>query len=685
MTRASPASSTPSGLQANVIGFAIRFRGIVLALALVLLGYGVLSVVRAQYDVFPEFASPQVGIQTEAPGLTPEQIEVLVTQPIENAINGVPGVQSVRSTSIQGLSAITVIFEPASDIYRDRQVVAERLAVAAQRLPGGTQPPAMTPLTSSTSTILVAGLTSDKRSLMDLRTIADWTLSLRLLAVPGVAKVAVFGGDVRSLQVQVHPDQLIRYNLTLDDVLTAARKATGVRGAGFIDTANQRIVFQTEGQSIKAEDVARSVLLNQGPSSVLLGDVANVVDAPEPPIGGAAVMGKPGVILVVSGQYGANTVEVTQRVEDALAGLRPGLDKDGIVLHADLFRAASFIDTATNNVRGSLILGGILVIVVLFLFLFDLRTAAITCTAIPLSLLTAVIVLNMLGASLNTMTLGGLAVAIGAVVDDAVIDVENIVRRLRENRHAPNPRPAGRVVLDASLEVRGAVVYGTFAVILVFMPVLTLPGIAGRFFAPLGIAYISAILASLLVALTVTPALCMLLLTGRQGRGDAAGAATHDRDPPPVVRWSRGRYERMLRGIVARPRTALAAALVFTLAGCSALPFFGSAFLPELKEGHFVIHMSAVPGTSIAESQRLGALVTKALTALPVVRSVAQRIGRAEKADDTWGTHYSEFEVDLKPGLSGEEAEGAQADVRKALAGFPGVNFAVKPFLTERV
>jgi Cu/Ag efflux pump CusA len=274
-------------------------------------------------------------------------------------------------------------------------------------------------VTSSTSTILVAGLTSDKRSLMDLRTIADWTPSLRLLAVPGIAKVAVFGGDVRSLQVQVHPDQLIRYNLTLDDVLTASRKATGVRGAGFIDTANQRIVFQTEGQSIKAEDVAHAVLLNQGAASVLLGDVADVVDAPEPPIGGATIMGKPGVILMISGQYGANTVEVTQRVEDALAGLRPGLDKRGIVLHADLFRPANFIDTATNNVRASLILGGLLVIVVLFLFLFDLRTAAISCTAIPLSLLTAVIVLNMLGASLNTMTLGGLAIAIGEVVDDA--------------------------------------------------------------------------------------------------------------------------------------------------------------------------------------------------------------------------------------------------------------------------
>ena len=684
MTLATPGSSTPSGLQANIIGFAIRFRGIVVALALVLLGYGILSVVRAKYDVFPEFAPPQVGIQTEAPGLTPEQIEVLVTQPIENAINGVPGIQSLRSTSIQGLSVITVIFAPRSDIYRDRQVVAERLAVAAQQLPAGTQSPAMTPLTSSTSTILVAGLTSDKRSLMDLRTIADWTLRLRLLAVPGVAKVAVFGGDLRSLQVQVHPDQLIRYNLTLDDVLTAAKKATGVRGAGFIDTANQRIVFQTEGQSLKTVDVTRTVLLNQGTSSVLLGDVADVVYAPEPPIGGAAIMGKPGVILNVSGQYGANTVEVTQRVEDALAGLRPGIEKGGIVLHADLFRPANFIDTATNNVRDSLILGGILVIVVLFLFLFDLRTAAIACTAIPLSLLAAVIVLNTLGKSLNTMTLGGLAIAIGEVVDDAVIGVENIVRRLRENKRLPEPRRAGRVVLDASLEVRGAVIYATFAVVLVFLPVLTLPGLAGRFFAPLGMAYIFAIMASLVVALSVTPALSMLLLTGRGRRGDGAGEVAHDRDPP-MARWTRGRYERILRGIAIHPRTGIAAALAFTLAGCAALPFFGSAFLPELKEGHFILHMSAVPGTSIVESERLGALVTKALIALPVVRSVAQRVGRAEKADDTSGTHESEFEVDLKPGLSGDQTEGAQADARKALRGFAGVNFAVTPFLTERV
>jgi CzcA family heavy metal efflux pump len=667
-------SVLPSGSQAALIGFAIRFRGIIIAVACVLLVYGGYSLRRANYDVFPEFAPPQVSIQTEAPGLTPEQVEMLVTRPIENAINGVSGVHKLRSTSIQGLSVVTVFFDPSSDIYRNRQVVAERLATAAQQLPEGVQPPAMTPLTSSTSTALVIGFTSEIRSLMDLRTVADWTVRQRLLAVPGVAKVVVFGGDVRSIQIQVHPDQLIRYNLSLNDVLTAARRATGVRGAGFIDTKNQRLVFQSEGQSLTADDIARSVLLSRGAASVTLGNVADVIDAPEPAIGGAAIDSKLGVIINVSEQYGANTVTVTNAVEAALNELRPGLEAQGITLHGALFRPANFIDTATSNVRDSLILGAVLVIITLFLFLFDLRTAAISCSAIPLSLLAATILLERIGVTLNTMTLGGLAISIGVVVDDAVIDIENIVRRLRENNLLPQPRPSARVVLDACLEVRGAVVYATFALILVVLPVMALSGIAGRLFAPLGLSYTLAVLASLLVALTLTPALSMTLLAGRQ-------ASTTN---PPLVRWTRSGYERLLRAIGRRPRTVIAAAFLFTVAGCSALPFFGGSFLPELKEGHFTLHMAAVPGSSLEESLRVGAHVADALRQLPAVRSVAQRVGRAEKSDETNGTHYSEFEVDLKP-LSGDEMEMAQAEIRKALSGFVGVNFSLKTFLTERV
>ena len=664
----------PSGPQAALVRFAIRFRGIVVALACVLVAYGVYALGRAKYDVFPEFAPPQVSIQTEAVGLTPEQVEILVTRPIENAISGVPGVRTLRSTSIQGLSVVTVFFDPSSDIYRDRQVVAERLAAATQQLPQGLQPPIMTPLTSSTSRMLVVGLTSETRSLMDLRTAADWTVRLRLLAVPGVASVTVFGGDKRSIQVQVHPDELIRYNLTLNDVLTAARRSTGVRGAGFVDTRNQRIVFQTEGQSLKPDDISRTVLLSRGAASVTLGNVADVVEAPEPPIGGAQVEGSRGVILNVAEQYAADTLKVTENVEAAIEELRPSLQADGISIHADLFRPANFIVTATSNVRDSLILGGMLVIVVLFLFLFDLRTAAISCTAIPLSLLTATIVLERLGASLDTMTLGGLAIAIGVVVDDAVIDVENIVRRLRENARLPRPRPFARVVLDATLEVRGAVVYVTFAVILVVLPVMTLSGTAGRLFAPLGLAYTTAVLASLVVALTLTPALSMMLLPGR--------VPTQD---PPLVRWTRAGYVALLRRLMERPRTLIAAAVVLTIAGCAALPFLGGGFIPELKEGHFVVHMSAVPGTSIDESLRVGANIAAALRELPQVRSVAQRAGRAEESEDTWGPHYSELEVDLKPGLSGEDAEKAQADIRRTFAGFLGVSAAVMTFLTERI
>ena len=662
------------GLLGAVVRFAIRFRGIVISLAALLIGCGLYALTLARYDVFPEFAPPQVVVQTEAPGLAPEQVEVLVTQPIENLLSGVPGVETLRSASIQGLSVVTVVFDPGSDVYRDRQAVAERLASVAGQLPQDVKAPGMTPLTSSASTVLVAGLTSETRSLMDLRTLADWTIRPRVLAVPGVAKVSVFGGEVRQIQVQVHPERLVLHRLGLNDVLEAARGATGVRGAGFVETANQRVVLETEGQSLRPEEVARTLLVGGNGPLVRLASVADVAEAPEPPIGAAAVMGRPGVILLVSQQYGANALEVTQRVEASLEDLRPALSAGGVTLHSDLFRPANFIETATRNVRSALLLGGVLVALVLFLFLLDWHAAAISCTAIPLSLLAAVIVLGQMGASLNTMTLGGLAIAIGEVVDDAVIDVENILRRLRENRRLGSPKPAARVVLDASIEVRSAVVYATFAVILVFLPIVTLSGIAGRLFTPLGVAYILAVLASLVVALTVTPALCMALLARREiPEGE-----------PPVMRWTKERYRHLLDGVERHPVPVLAGVGLLAVVGVAAIPFFGGTFLPELKEGHFIVHMSAVPGTSLEESLRTGGRVTHALVELPFVRSVAQQVGRAEKADDVWGSHYSEIHVDLKP-LEGEAGEFAMADVRKVLAGFPGVNSAVKTFLTERV
>jgi CzcA family heavy metal efflux pump len=666
------------GLLGRVIGFSLRFRGVVLILAAVCVAFGFYSLSRAKYDVFPEFAPPQVVIQTEAPGLAPEQVEVLVTQLIENVVNGVAGIESLRSNSIQGLSVITATFDPGSDIYRDRQVIAERLTSLTGQLPQGVRPPVMTPLTSSTSVILALGLTSDKRSLMELRTLADWTIKQRLLAVPGVAKVAIFGGEARQLQIQIQPERLIQHNLSVGEVLAAARQATGVRGAGFIDNSNQRMVLQTEGQALTPQALAKTVLLHQNGSNITLGDIAKIVEAPEPLIGVASVMGKAGVQIVVSGQYGANTLEVTRRVESALQELRPAIEAQGVALKSDLFRPANFIQIATDNVKSSLMIGAVLVVIVLFLFLFNFRTALISITAIPLSLLVAVTVMEYLGYSLNTMTLGGMAIAIGLLVDDAVITVENIFRRLRENSDTHSgiaqPEPVFGVVLTAAWEVRSAVVYATLAIALVFVPVLTMSGLAGRLFAPLGVAYIIATLASLLVALTVTPALCLTLLTKRR-------LTEHE---PPLVRWSKEKYRVLLTGIERRHKVILISVIILTVATLATLPYFGGGFIPELREGHFIIHMSSVPGTSLQESQRIGGKVTLELLKLPFVRAVGQRVGRAEKADDTWGTHYSEMDVDLNP-LQGEEAESAQADIRKVLAKFPGVSFAVKTFLSERV
>ena len=667
-------SARDKGFLGSVIGFSLRFRGVVLILAVVLIGFGLFSLSRAKYDVFPEFAPPQVVIQTEAPGLASEQVEVLVTQLVENSINGVAGIESLRSNSIQGLSVVTATFGANSDIYRNRQVISERLTSLAGQLPQGVQAPVMTPLTSSTSVVLAIGLTSDKRSLMDVRTVADWTIRQRLLAVPGVAKVAVFGGEAKQLQIQIRPDRLIQYRLSLAEVLSAARNATGVRGAGFIDNANQRIVLKSEGQELTPRALAQTVVLHQNGSNVTLGDVADIAEAPEPLIGEASIMGKSGVQMVVSEQYGANTLEVTKRVESALQELRPAVEAQGVTLTGDLFRPANFIQVATDNVRNSLAIGAVLVVVVLFLFLFNFRTALISIAAIPLSLLMAVMVMEYLGYSLNTMTLGGLAIAIGLLVDDAVIVVENIFRRLRENSDRPDAKPALPVVLTAAWEVRSAVVYATLAIALVFVPVLTMSGIAGRLFAPLGVAYIVATLASLLVALTITPALCLTLLSGRR-------LAEHE---PPVVRWSKARYAAALASVERHHKAVVITVVVVTVATLATLPYFGGGFIPELKEGHFIVHMSAVPGTSLEESQRLGRQVTGELLKLPFVRAVGQRVGRAEKADDTWGTHYSEIDVDLKP-LQGDAAESAQADIRKVLAAFPGVNFAVKTFLTERV
>jgi CzcA family heavy metal efflux pump len=657
----------------SIVYFSLRHRAVVVALGLLIVGYGLYVASTTRLDVFPEFAPPQVVIQTEAPGLSSEEVEQLVTLPIETGLNGTPSLNVIRSQSIQGLSVVTLVFRDGTDIYRARQTITERLGEVVSRLPQNVGPPRMGALTSSTSLTLVMGLLSTNGTPMELRTFADWTFRPYLLSVPGVAKVDIFGGDVRQLQVQVKPERLQAYGLSLEQVLLAARQATGVRGAGYVDTPNQRIVIRTVGQSLTAQLLAEAVLVPHEGLGVRLKDVADVREAPAPKFGDAAVNGRSGVVLLAYAQYQANTMIVTRALEAALEQMKPALAAEHIELNANLFRPANFIESSLQNVDHSLLIGGALVAVVLFLLLLDLRTAFISFVSIPLSLLAAVIVLNWAGVSINTITLGGFAIAIGVVVDDAIIDVENILRRLRENSFSPQPRPIIQVVLAASLEVRSAVVYATFIVAMVFVPILTMSGVQGRLFAPLGVSFILATLASLGVALTVTPALCFLLLAKGSPHGE-----------PNYVRWLKEQHRRWLQRVSRRPRTVVVLVLIVCLGAMATLPFFGGEFLPEFREGHYVLHMVTVPGTSLQESIRLGKLVAAQLLKTPHIRSVSQEAGRAENGEDPFGPHYSELHVDLKP-LQGEEAETAEAEIRSVLAKFPGASFKVMSFLAERM
>jgi CzcA family heavy metal efflux pump len=656
-----------------IVGFSLRFRGIVIALACLAFCYGVYSALTAKLGVFPEFAPPQTMIQTEAPGLAPDQVETLVTQPIENVLLGLNDVAVMRSQSIQGLSAITVFFRDGTEIYRDRQLVSERLLEVASQMPDGVSAPVMAPLTPATAWFLTIGLTSNRLQPMDLWSFAYWALRPRLLAVPGVAKVEIYGGGVRQLQIQVQPRRLLAYGLSISQVLAAARRSTGVEGAGFVENANQRIVIRTEGQSITPEQLGNVVLAPVDGTSVRLRDVARVKWAPQPLIGGAAIRGTPGVILILAAQYGANTLEVTRRAEAALRDLAPAVAAEGITLFPRLFRVADFIETSVAGIRSSLLLGGALVAIVLTFFLYNLRAAFISLTAIPLSLLVAVIMLNQMGATLNTITLGGLAIAIGEVVDDAIIDVENIFRRLRENRASQSPRPTFNVILDASVEVRSAVVYATFVVALVFFPVLLMGGVEGKIFAPLGIAYILAILASLGVALTLTPALCAAMLPRA-----TLGVETR------FVRRLKEVHRRWLEGLLDRPRPAAIGVGALGLAAATTLHFIGGSFLPELQENSFIMHMVGIPGTSISESIRIGREISGALLHDGDVKSIAQRAGRAELGEDTVGPNESEFDITVKP-REGEEADEVQDRIRGILARFPGYGFELNSFLTERI
>jgi CzcA family heavy metal efflux pump len=654
-----------------IVGWTLRFPRLVIAAAVLLLVYGGVVLTHAKLDVFPDFVPAQAEVQTEAPGLTADQVEQLVTRPVEQSVNGAAGVASVRSQSLAGLSVVTVVFAEGSDPYRARQVVAEALSEIGT-LPAGVAAPKVTPLTSSTMDLLKVGFTSDKLTPMQLRDLVQWTVRPRLLSAAGVARATIYGGQLRRIEVQVRPNDLAARDLGLSDVLAAVKASTGAGGGGYIDTPQQRILIEPRGQATSAAEVAAAPLPPvAGAAPARIGDVATVSDAPGPLNGDALIMGRPGVLISLSSQYGANTLEATHAAEAALTEMAPALKAQGVTVNAGLHRPANFIASALGGIADDLAIGAVLIALVLFLFLRDLRTVLIAFVSIPLALLTAVIVLDAMGVTLNTMTLGGLAVALGVVVDDAVIGTENIVRRLRASGSGG---VIADVIREASVEVRAPVIYATIMLALVLTPVLLLHGLQGAFFSPLAASFIIATLASLAVAVAITPPLALLLLNG---------ARLHD-EPAVLTRakhWHAGRLSRAL----AAPRWAVGATVLAAAATAAGFLLFNSELLPSFREGHFVLSVTGPPGTSLPVMRDYGRRITHDLLAIDGIRSVEQQVGRAEGGEDTFGTERSEFHVELEPKLPGARQDVIQDRIHKVLDSYPGLQTEVLTFLGDRI
>ena len=667
----------------SIIRFSIRHPGVIIGLAFIIIAYGIHQIKQSPLNVFPEFSPTQVIIQTEAPGFSSNLVETLVSKPIEQAISGTIGIKQTRSQSIPGLSVVTVIFDESTDIHKNRQAVSESLSKLIRSMPNGVIP-TIAPLTSSASSVLGIGIYSNDKTLTELRTVAETLIIPQLMSVSGVADVNRFGGKVKQIHIEIIPEKLYQYNISIGEILKAVENSTLVVGGGFIENANQRLIINTEGQSKTLGEIEIAPIKTIDNSVIKIRDIAVVKESFEPSISAASINGNPGVYLSVQGQLNADTYKLTQELESALTLIEPLLSDKNIEIIPDLFKPSNFIDASIKGLRIDIIIGAFFVISILYLFLFNLKTAFISAVAIPLSLLSAISVMSYFDFGLNVMVISGLAIALGEVVDDAIIDVENIFRRMRQNKEKKQPLPLYQVVFNSSMEVRKSVVFATVIIVLVFVPLLSLSGVAGKLFGPLAIAYISSITASLFVALTITPALCYLMI----------GYSDIKTEDSPVVKFLKGKYETILLLIEKQSKLIIISSLLVIAIGLSFLPFLKTQFIPPLHEGHFIMHMTSFPGTSEKESIRVGNLVTKKLESIQGIKSIAQWVGRSPLGADTFGTHYSEFEIELDEGLGGPEQDYILEQIKSLLhggedreldAGFVGVNFAINTFLTERI
>jgi len=652
----------------RIIQFSLSQRLLVLGVAILLIAYGLFSLKQMPVDVFPDLNKPTVTLMTEAGGMAPEEVEQFVTFPVESAMNGMPGVTRVRSVSGVGLSIVYVEFAWGSDILVNRQQVAERLALVREQMPAGVVPQ-MGPVSSIMGEILLLAIPVDpaKGSPMAAREYADWVMRPRLLTLPGVAQVIPIGGEVRQYRVEPDPVRLNALGVSYTQLEEALKNFGTNTSGGFLDSGSREYLIRQIGRTHRIEDLRNLVVANKGGQTLLLHQVAEVRFAAGIKRGDAGYNGQPAVILSVQKQPTADSVKLTREIEKAVEEMARSLPV-GIEKPRFLFRQSDFIEASVGNVQEALRDGAIMVAVVLFLFLLNVRTTVISLLAIPLSLLVTALVFKYFGLSINTMTLGGLAIAIGELVDDAVVDVENVLRRLRLNRESTSPKSVLTVIYEASKEVRSGVVYATVIVALVFVPLFALPGIEGRLFTPLGIAYIVSILASMLVAMTVTPVLCYYLLPGmkRLDHGDS-----------PLVVWLKRQDGKLLHWSFGHARSLLAGAVLVVAATAASVPFFARSFLPPFNEGTLTINVVLNPGASLAEANRMGREAERLIAQVPEVTQVGRRTGRAELDEHAEGVHYSEIDVDLKP--SARSRAEVIADLRQRLAVLPVNNSVGQP------
>jgi copper/silver efflux system protein len=657
-----------------LIAWSLRNRVVVVVAAALMLAAGTWTAVRMPVDVFPDLTAPTVTVLTEAHGMAPEEVEALVTFPIETAVNGATGVRRVRSASAQGISVVWVEFDWGTDIFRDRQIVSEKLQTLASTLPAGIPAPVLAPVSSVMGEIMMIGLTGPQPP-DQLRTVADWTIRRRLLAVAGVAQVVPIGGAVKQYQVVADPARMLAAGVTLEQIMDATRSSNANASGGVYMDRGQEYVIRGIGRVQSIDDIAQTVVAVKGGIPVTLGQVADIRIGAAPKLGDGSVNAKPGVVLAVQKQPGANTLELTKRIAREVAEIQRTLP-EGMTIRAELFRQSSFISVAISNVLNALRDGAVLVVIILFLFLWNVRTTAISVVAIPLSLVVGIFAMKLLGVTINTMTLGGMAIAIGALVDDAIIYVENVFRRLKENHHLPESerRPALAVIFDASREIRASIVNATFIIIVVFLPLFFLGGVEGRLLRPLGFAYVVSILASLLVAVTVTPALCAYLLPNAK-----AVITEHE---SALVRWLKARYARTLDMVLKHPKSVLAGAIASLVIAASVVPFLGSAFLPPFNEGALTVSVVTVPGTSLAEANDIGRRVEEILLSHKEVVNTDRRQGRAELDEHAQGVNAAEVDVTLREGI---DKERLFAELRDEFSTLPGTSVTIGQPIGHRI